>query len=93
MADCGVAHVMRECCTFKCSLLSPRDKRPVVWKVGDKYYCNVCFLNELEGENFDIDAKILRLYDDEELYQDIRTQKRRKRVPQTTDGMMARAHA
>jgi len=82
---------MSECCTLKCLRLS--EKRPVVWKVGDKYYCNCCFLNELEAERFEIDAKIVRLYEDDDLYQDIRIQKRRKRIPQTPEGMMARMHA
>lgn len=70
------------CCTLKCARLSARDKRQVVWTVGEKGYCNVCFLNELEMEKFSISDDIERLYDDDNLYQDIRTIKRRKRVSQ-----------
>jgi hypothetical protein len=84
---------MRDCCTLKCARLATRDKRPVVWKVGPNYYCNCCFLNDLEAGRFEVTDSIIRLFEDEELYYDIRTIKRRKRVPQTTEGMMARAHA
>lgn len=70
------------CCTLKCARLSARDKRQVVWTVGEKCYCNVCFLNELESEKFDINDSITRLYEDDNLYQDIRTIKRRKRISQ-----------
>ncbi len=70
------------CCTLKCARLSARDKRQVVWKVGPQFYCNVCFLNELESEKFEIDERVIRLYEDDNLYQDIRTQKRRKRISQ-----------
>lgn len=70
------------CCTLKCARLPTRDKRQVVWKVGANHYCNVCFLNELEAEKFDINQSIIRLYEDDNLYQDIRTIKRRKRISQ-----------
>lgn len=81
------------CDTLKCQALPKQDRSPVVWRVGGKYYCNSCFLNALEAGRFEINARIVRLYSDDELYQDTRIQKRRKRVPQTTEGMMARAHA
>lgn len=71
----------RICCTLKCARLPTRDKRQAVWKVGANYYCNVCFLNDLEAEKFGIKEVVIRLYNDENLYHDIRTQKRRKRVP------------
>jgi hypothetical protein len=84
----------RDCCTSKCASLAKRDKRLVVWKAAGNYYCNVCFLNELEAEAFEIDTKIIRLYDDDDLYQDLRVVKRPNRVPgkQASSGM-TRAHA
>jgi len=70
---------MVECCTEKCSKLPTRDKRKVVWLVDGRPYCNVCFLNWIEDSGMG-NERIVRLYEDEDLYADIRTQKRRRRT-------------
>lgn len=76
----------RACCTLKCISLPPSRKRLVVWKVADRYYCNVCFLNEIEADKFGVHERVIRLYEDEKLYEDLRVVKRpnaiRKRKPQ-----------
>ena len=70
---------MVECCTEKCAKLPTRDKRKVVWLVDSRPYCNVCFLNWIEEKGLK-DERIDRLYESEDLYADIRTQKRRRRT-------------
>jgi len=70
---------MTECCTTKCAKLPTRDKRKVVWLVDGRPYCNVCFLNWIEDSGMK-NERITRLFDDENLYVDIRTQKRRRRI-------------
>jgi hypothetical protein len=79
VAGSGGGNVMVECCTTKCSKLPTRDKRKVVWLVDGRPYCNVCFLNWIEDSGMG-NERIVRLYEDEDLYADIRTQKRRRRV-------------
>jgi hypothetical protein len=84
----------RDCCTDNCARLPKRDKCLVVWKAAGKYYCNICFLNELEAQKFEIGANIIRLYDDDDLYQDLRVVKRPNRAPgKHPSSGMTRAHA
>jgi hypothetical protein len=70
---------MSECCSEKCAHLAKRDKRKVVWLVDGNPYCNVCFLNWIEEFGMK-NERIVRLYESEDLYADIRTQKRRRRT-------------
>lgn len=70
---------MSECCSEKCAHLAKRDKRKVVWLVDGQPYCNVCMLNWIDDGNWK-NERIVRLYESEDLYADIRTQKRRRRT-------------
>jgi hypothetical protein len=68
----------KECCTFRCSRLTARDKRKVVWIVDGKPYCNVCFLDHMDRNELGR-QRVVRLFDDESLYEDRRPKKRAKR--------------
>lgn len=70
-----------DCCTIPCLKLPPSQKRKVVWKIGSRYYCNSCFLDWTEKNEIGREV-IKRLYDDENLYDDTRRQKRRARKQQ-----------
>lgn len=67
-----------DCCTIPCGKMPNAQRRRVVWKIDGRYYCNSCFLDWCEANEIRRE-KIVRLYDNEELYEDVRRQKRRGR--------------
>lgn len=69
---------MTQCCSFKCGRLSMKDKRRVVWTIDGRPYCNTCYLNWMDSHVIRHE-KIVRLFDDEYLYEDGRRRKRKKR--------------
>lgn len=71
---------MTQCCTFKCGRLSLNDKRRVVWTIDGKPYCNTCYLDWMDSHEIRRE-KIVRLFDEDYLYEDGRRKKRRKRTP------------
>jgi hypothetical protein len=71
---------MTQCCTFKCTRLPLHDKRKVVWTIDAKPYCNTCFLDWTDMHEIRRE-KIVRLFDEDYLYEDGRRKKRRKRTP------------
>lgn len=69
---------MIDCGTFSCMRRPPSQKRKAVWTIDGKPYCNLCYLNWIETREWKRE-KIVRLFEEETLYEDIRPQKRRKR--------------
>ncbi len=69
----------KECCTFRCSQPAMRGKQKVVWMIDGKPYCNTCFLEFFERNEVGR-QRIVRLYNDESLYEDRRPKKRAKRT-------------
>jgi hypothetical protein len=67
-----------DCSTFSCMRRPPSQKRKSVWTIDGKPYCNICFLNWMDTHEVGR-QRIVRLFDEENLYEDIRPQKRRKR--------------
>lgn len=66
-----------DCSTFTCRRRPPKKIGKAVWTVDGKRFCNICFLNWLD-KNEVAKQKIVRLFDDEMLYDDPR---RKKRIP------------
>jgi hypothetical protein len=54
------------------------EKRRVVWTIDKKPYCNTCYLDWMDSHEIGRE-KIVRLFEDDYLYEDGRRKKRRKR--------------
>lgn len=77
------------CGSFSCGRLQPSKQRKVVWTINGKPYCNCCFLNWMDANEIKHE-RIVRLYDDDELYNDTRLQRRKPRSrPQMAEQSMA----
>lgn len=81
-----------ECSTIPCGKLPASQKRRVVWMIDKKPYCNSCYLDWMETHEIRREV-IKRLYDNEDLYDDIRRQKRRGRKSQQPGIRSGTAHA
>lgn len=66
---------MNPCKTFECRKRSEAQKRQAVWSIDGRPYCNVCFLNWLDKNEVG-NQKIVRLYNDDALYDDCRRRRR-----------------
>ncbi len=73
--------------TRKCEVQSSvpciqKEGAMVAWTIDGVGYCNCCYLDWLDQDNWGR-QKVERLYDDEEMYVDMRVQKRHRksRVP------------
>ena len=56
------------CCSARCRARRVAKKGKVVWMYGGKPYCNHCFSARIEAEG--VNEKVVRLYDDESLYEE-----------------------
>lgn len=71
------------CKDFRC-----RKKRRAVWTIDGKPVCNVCFLNWLDKHEV-ANQKIIRLFDDEALYDDCRRRRRPASAPSASAALPA----
>lgn len=76
------------CSSLKCKKIRPSQQRRVVWTINGNPYCNVCFMDWMDA-NVLTNERIVRLFEDDELYNDTRIQRRRSRRPQMEHPGMA----
>lgn len=86
-------HIMAiNCCSYTCGRLQPSKQRKVVWTIDRRPYCNCCFLNWMDANEIRHES-IVRLYDDDKLYDDTRLQKRKSRKPPIMEQSLATMNA